>query len=224
MEKVSCDVCGKRFKTEDALSQHKNDAHKVQSVEHHPNRKKISKGKILTVLIPVLITAVIAYGIYWAVTSATNVGPIGSQHIHTDLAIYLNGEEITPLPPQMYVRSAYVHIEEGPGAGSVIHIHATNVPLKMFFDSVGIRFNSECFEFSGGTRYCNSGAATLKMYVKHENSTWGQNLEYEKYAFKDLDKILITYGDETGDEIVSQQNNVTDFAIENSGRSMVLRK
>ncbi len=60
------------------------------------------------------------------------------------------------------------------------------------------------------------------MYVKHENETWGQNFEYGDYAFEDLDKILITYGDETEEEIIMQQNNVTDFSKDNSGRSMVL--
>ncbi|MBI2543277.1 MAG: hypothetical protein HYW24_03765 [Candidatus Aenigmarchaeota archaeon] len=223
MEKVSCDVCGRKFKSNDALYQHKNDAHKEKPVEHHHKKKKITKGKILLILIPLLIVGIIGYGIYWALTSSTNVGAIGTTHIHADMAIFLNGEELTPFPPEMYVRSPYVHVESGPGAGTVIHIHATNVPLKMFLDSLGMKFNSNCFEI-GDSKYCNNDVNTLKMFVRHENSTWEQNYDYEKYIFTDLDKILITYGDETDKDIQLQQNNVTDFSKDNSGRSMALKR
>lgn len=224
MEKVSCDICGRKFKTSEALNQHKNDAHKqVPTTETTTVKKKVSKGKILAVLIPVVIVGLIGYGIFWALTTE-GIGTLGSTHIHADFAIFLNGREITPLPEQFYVASSYVHIETGPGAGRVIHMHATNVPLKMFFKSLGMNFDSECFELSRSERYCNDGINTLKMFVKHANATWKQNFEYGDYVFLDLDKILITYGDETDEEIQLQQNNVTDFSKDNSGRSMVLRR
>ncbi|MBI1978682.1 MAG: hypothetical protein HYS62_01315 [Candidatus Aenigmarchaeota archaeon] len=223
MEKVSCDVCGRKFKTSEALTQHKNDAHKQTSDEKQQRKKKISTGKILAFLIPSLIVLGIGYGIYWAL-STEGVGTIGSTHIHADFAVFLDSEEITPLPEQYFVASPYVHVETGAGAGTVIHIHATDVPLKMFFNSLGMKFNSECFEAGQDNKYCNYGDTTLKMFVKHANSTWEQNFEYEKYISQDLDKILITYGSDTDEEIQLQQNNVTDFSKDNSGRSMALRR
>ena len=224
MEKVECDVCGRRFKTNEAFNQHKNDAHKQQTSEVEKKEgKKISKGKLLAIGIPVLIVILVGYGIYWAVTTE-GIGTLGSTHIHADLAIFLDGNQLTPLPQEYFVASPYVHVETGPGAGTVIHIHATDVPLKMFFNSLGMKFNPECFEVDRSNKYCNDGLNTLKMFVKDKNATWEQNFEYEKYAFQDLDKILITYGDETDEEIIAQQNNVTDFSKDNSGRSMVLRR
>lgn len=223
MEKVSCDNCGKKFDTSEALNQHKNDAHKQAPKETVKSKSKISRGKILAIGIPVLLVAVIFYGVYWAVTTE-GVGTIGSTHIHADFSVFLNGEEITPLGPEFYVASSFVHVEEGSGQGSVIHIHATGVPLKMFFNSIGMKFTPECFEVNRDMKYCNDGVNTLKMYVKHENETWDQNSEYENYVSKDLDKILITYGDETDEEIVAQQNNVTDFSKDNSGKGMLLRR
>lgn len=222
MEKISCDVCGRKFKTAEALAQHKNDAHK-QASSSTSEKKKMSKGKMLTIVIPLLLVVLIGYGIYWALTTE-GIGTIGSTHIHTDFAIFLNGEEITPLPQEYYVLSPYAHVESGPGEGTVIHMHATNVPLKMFFDSLGMKFNSECFEVDRNNKYCNYGDNTVKMFVRHENSTWEQNFEYDEYIFEDLDKILITYGSETDEEIQLQQNNVTDFSKDNSGRSMALRR
>lgn len=223
MEKVSCDVCGRKFKTSEALAQHKNDAHKQAPTVSEVKKSKVSKGKVLAIVIPIVIVGFIGYGIYWALTTES-IGTIGSTHIHADFAIFLNGREITPLPQEYYVLSPYAHVETGPGAGTVIHMHATNVPLKMFFNSLGMNFNSECFEVNRNNKYCNDGVNTLKMFVKHWNGTWEQNFEYEKYVFKDLDKILITYGDETDEEIQLQQNNVTDFSKDNSGRSMTLRR
>ncbi len=223
MEKVSCGVCGRKFKTNEALNQHKSDAHKQASTVGETKKSKLSKGKILIVLIPLLIVVGIGYGLYWALT-VEGVGSIGSTHIHADFAVFLNEKEITPLPRQYFVASPYVHIEDGPGAGTVIHMHATDVPLKMFFNSLGMKFNSECFEVNNNNKYCNAGDSTLKMFVKYANTTWEQNFEYEKYIFKDLDKILITYGSETPEQIQLQQNNVTDFSKDNSGKDMVLRR
>ncbi len=224
MEKVSCSVCGRKFKTSEALSQHKNDAHKqATSVGMKTGKKNVSKGKILAILIPLVIVGLIGYGIYWSLTTE-GIGTLGSTHIHADFAVFLDGEQITPLPQEYFVASPYVHAETGPGAGTVIHMHATNVPLKMFFNSLGMKFNSECFETSKDNKYCNDGINTLKMFVRHSNITWEQNSEYEKYIFQDLDKILITYGDEAEEEIQLQQNNVTDFSKDNSGRSMALRR
>ncbi|MBU5537395.1 MAG: hypothetical protein QW818_02335 [Candidatus Aenigmatarchaeota archaeon] len=223
MEKVSCDICNRKFKTNEALKQHKNDAHKQASAVSQVEKKKISKGKLFAIVIPIVIFGLIGYAIYWALTTES-IGTLGSTHIHADFAIFLNGKKITPLPEQYYVASPYIHVEAGPGAGSVIHMHATNVPLKMFFNSLGMKLTSKCFEINKDNKYCNDGVNTLKMFVKHVNGTWEQNFEYEKYVFKDLDKILITYGNETDEEIQLQQNNVTDFAKDNSGRSMVLRR
>ncbi len=223
MEKISCDNCGKKFDTQEGLKQHKNDAHKQAPVETVKSKGKLSRGKLLAISIPILVAAVIFYGVYWAITTE-GVGALGSTHIHADLGVFLNGEELTPFGPDFYVASSYVHVEDGAGAGTVVHMHATGVPLKMFFNSFGMKFTPECFEVSKDSKFCNDGVNTLKMYVKHNNGTWEKNTEYEKFVFTDLDKILITYGDESDDEIVAQQNNVTDFSKDNSGRGMILRR
>ncbi len=221
MEKVSCESCGKKFNNTEALEQHKKDAHANHASQQH-HVKKNSKRKMLAIIIPILILVGMSYAVYWALTTE-GVGTIGSVHIHADFAIYANGQKLTPLPSQFFVASPYVHVENGPGAGEIIHVHAANLPASMFFDSIGMKLTSKCFEVNRELKYCDNGNDTLKMYVKHNGGQWEHNFEYEKYVFQDLDKILITYGDETDEKIVTQQNNVTDFSKDNSGRSMVLR-
>jgi hypothetical protein len=153
---------------------------------------------------------------------STQLGALGSTHIHADLALYLDGQQITPFEPRYYVRNAYMHVEAGAGEGYVLHAHATGTPLSIFFRSLGMGFNSECFRLDNGRDYCNDGAKTLKMFVKREGGQWEENRQFHTYVFSDHDKILVTYGDETPGEIGQQQDSVTNYSRENDDRQMDL--
>jgi hypothetical protein len=163
-----------------------------------------------------LIIVGIIYFVYQALSNPySGMGPLGSTHIHADIAIYLNGKPITPFSTKYFLKSRYIHVEHGPGAGYVIHMHATNIPLGFFFKSLGMSFSKDCFILDDGSKYCNNETHTLKFYVKHKDSDWLLNEEFEKYVFKDLDKILISYGNESLEEIKAQQDSVTDYAKDN---------
>lgn len=209
---------------------------KAQS-KHQTGEKvsvRMSKKMIYAILGVVLVGAG-GYGAYAYVSSLpaptgdgtagastvnAPIGPLGSIHTHADFAVYLDGEKITPLGPEYYVRNAFVHVESGPGDGNVIHMHATNVPFGFFFRSVGMSFNNNCFRLDNGKEYCSDGTKTLKMFVKHEGGDWQENRQFHTYVFQDLDKVLITYGDETEEELRLQMNSVTDFSRSNSDRQM----
>jgi uncharacterized protein with PQ loop repeat len=223
MKKFECDLCKKKFKTDVALRQHKNSKHfhqqKPMAYEQKTRSRIITKKhtkRLWLYFIIVVIFGFFAWGIYATITNSSQIGALGSAHIHADFAIFLDGRELTPLPPKYFERSQYIHMEKGPGAGSVIHMHATNVPLSLFFRSLGMSFDSNCFKLDTGQEYCNNGNRTLKMYVKHVDSDWEENFEYGDYVFNDLDKILISFGNETEDELRLQMDSVTDFAGEDT--------
>lgn len=248
MTEFKCENCGKVFDNEASLKQHFNDKHverpAEQAVEkplahlaehphpHHEKKVSVKIGKkAIYAVVAIAVLSLIGFGAYWYVTSMpagssdtsslnAPMGPLGSTHIHADFSVVLDGEEITPLGPSYYVRNAFVHVESGAGDGNVIHMHATNVPLGFFFRSLGMNFNSECFRLDNGREYCNEGNSTLKMFVKHANGEWEENRQFHTYVFQDLDKILITYGDETVQEIEAQKAVVTDFSAANSDRQM----
>lgn len=251
MAEFKCESCGKIFDNEPAMRQHFNDKHverpvpqpsvppapvaaqSVPSRDEHRVKFKVGKGALYAIVV-VAVVALAGFGAYWYVSTnpgsgsgseslSAPIGPLGSIHSHADFALFLDGEEVTPLGTSYFVRNAFVHVESGAGAGTVIHMHATNVPLGFFFRSLGMNFNSECFRLDNGMEYCNEGGRTLKMFVKHEGGEWEENRQFHTYVFQDLDKILITYGDETSEEIAVQQNSVTDFSIANSDRQMDLR-
>ncbi|MEM5802072.1 MAG: C2H2-type zinc finger protein [Candidatus Aenigmatarchaeota archaeon] len=218
MSGFKCETCGKIFETKQALEQHAQAKHAESKEQKKKIDKKISLKSLIIYLTIFFIISGLGYVVYWALTApSTNIGPVGSTHEHADIAIYLKGERITPFPPKYYVKSPYIHVESGPGAGYVIHIHAKNVPLKMFFNSLGMGFDENCFKLDNGSAYCNDGINTLKFYVKKEGKGWEQNYEYENYKPRDLDKILITYGNENPEQIKVQQDAVTDFARVESG-------
>jgi hypothetical protein len=155
----------------------------------------------------------------------STIGVLGSAHIHADWKIYINSKVLDnnffgPLAmdmsdPKKTTTSSFIHVDKSRGdngdsslekTGDVIHMHATGVPLWIFFDSVEMEFNKDCLSLPTGERFCNDGKKTLKFYVNGKF-----NDKYEKYVFSDLDKILISYGDET--DLSSQMNSITEFSM-----------
>ncbi len=139
------------------------------------------------------------------------MGLLGSQHIHADWKIYLNGKEFdwSPYAERHHKQmmgdksitdtSAFIHIHPAEGqekGGDIMHMHATGIPLSLFFESLGMKFDKNCLE-ADSKKYCN-----LKMYVNGK-----ENTEFEEYVFNDLDKILIT--DKKTEE---QMKSITNFA------------
>ncbi len=130
--------------------------------------------------------------------SKSTIGVLGSQHIHADWKVYIDGKTIDfseyshmERMQQGLTVSSFIHVDSGAPApektGDVLHMHATGVPLWIFFDSIGLDLPGE-----------------MKFYVNGKEIS-----DYENYAFNDLDKILITDGQ--GD-INQQLDSVTDFA------------
>jgi len=71
------------------------------------------------------------------------IGLLGSQHIHANFTVYKDGQKFD-LAPYAHVMdnsgggtgSSFIHVE-GPNFDR-LHMHATGVPLRMFFNSVGM--------------------------------------------------------------------------------------
>lgn len=151
--------------------------------------------------------------------SKSTIGVLDSQHVHADWKIYVNGKSLEDTVLESLamdmskmdnsITSSFIHLDKGTTVpektGDVLHMHATGVPLWLFFRSVGMDFNKDCLILLNGENFCNNGQNTLKFYVNSKpNSQW------ENYVFKDLDKIIISYGTESN--LTQQLNSVTNFA------------
>lgn len=113
-------------------------------------------------------------------------------HIHADFKVYVNGKamDFTQSKYQSTEEkelNEYIHLHDG--NGDIIHVHKKGIRLGEFFDSLGIKFSSECLVLDTGESYCGSEDQLLKFYVNGK-----ENNLYDKYEPQDLDRILIVYG------------------------------
>lgn len=118
-----------------------------------------------------------------------NVGQLGSQHIHTDFKIFLRGKELNFEDNKYYDKSSYLHLDDDSDkikAASVLHMHAVNVPLWVFFESANLTLPK------------------MRAFVNNKEIQ-----DYKNYVFKDMDRILLT--DNTGN-LQKQLSSVTNFS------------
>ena len=158
--------------------------------------------------IPVILIFVLV--LYGCNNNKNNFGPYGSTHMHADFKVYILGNPLNFDVAKYQVMEDLTHVENNDG--DVLHVHATGITLGYFFESLGFKLTRDCLKLDAGNEYCNTGNAQLKVYLKAENGNWEQLYYPADYVIQDLDKILVTYGTETDEEIKKQMESVTDKA------------
>lgn len=161
----------------------------------------------------ILIIAVGAIAIYLTYTSQKQTA-LAEFHDHANFAVYLNGAKYNFNQSQYMTtednevgKRQYVHMHDM--NGGVIHLHEPGITLGMFFDSIGIKLNSTCFILDNGTSYCNSDKSTLKMFVNGVQSS-----DFDNLQLHDLNKVLISYGNDSSQTLQTQMSTVpTDACI-----------
>jgi len=147
---------------------------------------------------------------------ASEEGLLGDVHEHADFKVYLNNQHYN-FTQEKYMSSEdnhlspFIHLHDMDG--EVIHKHASEITLDFLFESINMAFNSTCFVLDDGKEYCNQNDRTIKMYVNGI-----RNYEYEDYEFNDLDRILISYGNDSENVINKQIDSITDNACIQSGK------
>jgi hypothetical protein len=158
------------------------------------------RSQLISIAIIAAVGAAIAYGVYSYAQSpprTASFGALGSTHEHTAFRLFINGQVIDFSQPKYQVKSQYVHFENGDG--DTIHKHATGVDIGFLFETLGIKFTSECITMDDGTGYCNDSNNTLKFFVNGVRSDM-----YNNYVLNDGDRILLSYGSETQEQIDEQ--------------------
>ena len=129
-------------------------------------------------------------------------------HEHIDLKVFLNDKPVDFSQPKYQSTlggaelDAFTHLHDG--NGSVVHKHKAGITLGYFFKTLGIDFTQECFQFIGGDGFCNENGKTLKFFVNGQPSG-----AFNEYELHDLDRILISYGNESDTVIGAQIDAVS---------------
>jgi len=169
---------------------------------------KISKNKRKTTLmaagILTLIALIVGYAGFVFVTMDTNApgappgaGKLGDEHDHASILVRIFGDKFDFSVPTYQIKSSWIHFEESDGI--TVHRHSSGVTLGYLFDTINIGIDNKCYIFPDGRQFCTNEDYSLKYYINHQRV----NDVYD-YVFEDGDRILITYGSETPDQIEMQ--------------------
>ena len=169
---------------------------------------KISKNKrknsLMAAGILALIALVVGYAGFVFVTMDSNVpgappgaGKLGDEHDHASILVRIFGDKFDFSVPTYQIKSSWIHFEESDGI--TIHRHSSGVTLGYLFDTINIGIDNKCYIFPDGRQFCTNEDYSLKYYINHQRV----NDVYD-YVFEDGDRILITYGSETPDQIEMQ--------------------
>ena len=132
-------------------------------------------------------------------------------HWHADFAVYLRGEQVDFSDPSYLSTlegqelSENVHIHEP--RYTVVHVHREQSTWDEFLTSLGWTLTDTCITPRDGEQLCTNEAETLRFYV---NGVRIDSLRFQNIS--DLDRVLITYGDESDAEIAEQIATITDEA------------
>ena len=126
-------------------------------------------------------------------------GKLGDEHVHASLLVRIFDDKFDFTSPAYQIKSSWIHFEDSDG--TTIHRHATGVTLGYLFESLGFTINNDCIIFKDGREFCNDQNEdyTLKYYVNHQLVSGIYD-----YVFEDGDRILITFGNETPEQIEVQ--------------------
>ncbi len=174
--------------------------------DNYASRRSSEKRKQTFIAIGVL--AVIAVIVGWAAYEFATMsqtapggpegaGPLGSEHSHAAILVKVFGDKFDFSAPAYQIKSSWIHFEARDG--TTIHKHATGVNLGYLFDTLGLGLDDKCFVFQDGRSFCTNDDYSLKFYIN------GQKVDnITNYETMDNDRILISYGGETPEEIEGQ--------------------
>ena len=173
---------------------------------------KISKNKRKTNLmatgILALIAVIVGYSVFIFMTQVDTSGALGApdgagrlgdEHEHASVLVRIFGDILDFASPAYQIKSSWIHFEDTDG--TTIHRHSSGVTLGFLFNSLGFTVNDECFVFPDGREFCNGQNEdySLKYYINHEPVS-----NIYDHVLEDDDRILISFGPETSEEIEDQ--------------------
>lgn len=135
---------------------------------------------------------------------------LGTVHNHADITVFINGRQYDFAKPEYYMQSSFLHVDNNQNvedAGSVLHMHATGVPLAWFFESLGMKIEKDSLTLADGEALKNENGNSLKFYL---NGT--KVGELGNYVFQPLDKLLISFGPENDPDTQKQIESIPNFA------------
>lgn len=153
--------------------------------DHKKHKKRSKQIKLVrTYSIYVIAILLVGYGLF-SVISGPQIGPVGSTHEHLDVLVYIDGEPLDLNQSRYAMKSGYGHIHGG--EGDIMHLHAINIPLSWFMESIDLSITPDSIDVHG-MEYSTDENNVFLMFVN------GDTITKVDYVLADEDRILIYYG------------------------------
>ena len=163
-----------------------------------------------------VVAVIVGYSAYTFVTMSgatpgapPGAGALGDEHEHISLLVRIFGDKFDFSSPAYQIKSSWIHFE---GAdGNTVHRHASGITMGYLFETLNIVLTDECFAFQsqqGERTFCNDENYSLKFYINHQKVD-----SILDYVGQEDDRILISYGNETPEEIEEQLQELDSQAI-----------
>jgi hypothetical protein len=159
------------------------------------------RNNLIAVGVFAVIAVIVGYAVYIFATDLPsapggpeNAGALGSEHSHAGILVKIFGDTFDFSAPAYQIKSSWIHFEGNDG--TTIHKHATGVTLGYLFESLGLGLDDQCYEFQDGRSFCTNEDYSLKFFINGE-----QVNDIRDYEINEDDKILVSYGVETQEEI-----------------------
>ena len=172
------------------------------------------KNQLIAAGVLSVVAVIVTYSAYTFATSSASLpgappgsGPLGGEHEHASILTKLHGDTFDFSGSSYQVQNNWIHFENQDG--TTIHRHAANVTLGYLFESLSIGLSDECYIFPDGAReFCTDDRYSLKFYLNEERVDG-----ITDHVPRDGDRILISYGSESDEEIEAQLRELGAQAI-----------
>lgn len=174
--------------------------------ENYATKHSAEKRKQTLIAVGVLaVIAVIVGYAAWMFVNMTetapggpeNAGALGSEHSHAGILVKIFGDTFDFSAPAYQIKSSWIHFEGRDG--TTVHKHATGVTMGYLFETLSLGLDDQCFQFQDGRNFCTNDDYELRFFINNQEVD-----DIRDYEIVEDDKILITYGAETPEEIESQ--------------------
>ncbi len=174
--------------------------------ENYATKRSAAKRKetLIAVAVLAVIGVIVGYAAFLFVNMTEtapggpeNAGALGSEHAHAGILVKIFGDTFDFSAPAYQIKSSWIHFEGRDG--TTVHKHATGVTLGYLFETLALDLDDKCFVFQDGRSFCSDDDYTLKFFINDD-----QVSDIRNYNIADGDRILISYGEETPEEIESQ--------------------
>ena len=166
------------------------------------------KSTLLAVGILGLIGLIVGYASFTFVTtpvgapgSPPGAGILGDEHEHASVLVRIFGDKFDFAATTYQIKSSWIHFEESDG--NTVHRHSSGVTLDYLFGTLGLDIDEDCYIFGDGRQFCTNEDYSLKYFINGDRVN-----SINDYVVQNDDRILISYGSETEDQIADQMNEL----------------